>query len=87
MFVLAFIALSLSKTNSRKGRFLNLLPAFLIYVAYILCLGAVRGQLETDSYFLPGGMWTVHVFFLVIAIALFLGRDYILEFGKALVKA
>ena len=75
--VLALIAQSMSRTNPRKGRYFNMLPAFLIYVVYVLALGAIRGQIENDRLIFPGAMWTVHLIFFLAAIIWIFGSDYL----------
>ena len=85
--ILSLIALSMSKTNARRGRYLNMLPAFLIYVAYILVLGVVRGQIENDKLIFPGAMWAVHGSFFLVAISLLFGADYFEKMRSYLVKA
>ncbi len=74
--VLALIAQSMSRTNPRKGRYLNMLPAFLIYIIYILALGAIRGQIESGKQIFPGAMWAVHLIFFLAAITWIFGSDY-----------
>tara|TARA_B100000579_G_scaffold99111_1_gene78671 strand:- start:3456 stop:4559 length:1104 start_codon:yes stop_codon:yes gene_type:complete len=74
--ILALIAQSMSRTNPRKGRYMTMLPAFLIYVFYILALGAVRGRIENDKLFFSGEMWLVHFIFFLVAIGLTFGSDY-----------
>ncbi len=74
---LALVALSMSKTSPRRGRYINIIPAFLIYIVYVLSLGSVRSQIEKGVESLPGGMFTIHFLFLLIALILFFGPDYI----------
>ena len=74
--ILALIAQSMSRTNPRKGRYLSMLPAFLIYVFYILALSAVRGRVENDKLFFSGEIWVVHFIFFLVAMILIFGSDY-----------
>jgi lipopolysaccharide export LptBFGC system permease protein LptF len=55
---------------------MTMLPAFLIYVFYILALGAVRGRIENDKLFFSGEIWLVHFIFFLVAIGLIFGSDY-----------
>jgi len=45
VFVITLLAVPLSRVNPRQGRFLKLLPAILLYMAYLALLIAVRGAL------------------------------------------
>ena len=74
--ILAFIAQSMSRTNPRKGRYLSMLPAFLIYVFYILALSAVRGRVENDKLFFSGEIWVVHFIFFLVSMILIFGSDF-----------
>jgi lipopolysaccharide export system permease protein len=40
------LAFSLSRVNPRQGRYLKLMPAILLYLSYIVALGAARNLLE-----------------------------------------
>jgi lipopolysaccharide export system permease protein len=46
VFVVTLLAVPLSRVNPRQGRFLKLLPAILLYMAYLTMLISVRGALE-----------------------------------------
>lgn len=68
--VITLMAVPLSRVNPRQGRYLKMLPAILLYLAYLSSLMAAKGAVEKGS--IPAGvgiMW-VHVPFLVFAIAL-----------------
>ncbi|MBD1550981.1 LPS export ABC transporter permease LptF [Pseudomonas typographi] len=69
VFVVALLAVPLAKVNPRQGRFLKLLPAILLYMAYLTALIAVRGALEKGRTHM--GLWWVHLLFLVIGLAIF----------------
>jgi lipopolysaccharide export system permease protein len=70
VFVVTLLAVPLSKVNPRQGRFLKLLPAIFLYMAYLGLLIAARGALDKGK--LPPGMglWWVHGIFLVIGVLL-----------------
>ena len=56
--------------NPRQGRFLKLLPAILLYMAYLTMLISVRGALEKGKIPIALGMWWVHGLFLLIGLGL-----------------
>lgn len=73
--IIALIAQALSKTNHRRGRYVKMLPAFLIYIVYIVLLNAARDGIEKEKIPLELGMWWVHGVFLLIALCLLFGAD------------
>ncbi|MNF80268.1 Lipopolysaccharide export system permease protein LptF [compost metagenome] len=70
VFVVTLLAVPLSRVNPRQGRFLKLLPAILLYMAYLTMLIAVRGALEKGKLPIGLGMWWVHGLFLLIGLGL-----------------
>lgn len=70
VLVVTIIAIPLSKTNPREGRFAKIIPAILLYVVYQVLLRAARGGLEDDKIPSWLGLWWVHVLFLLIALLL-----------------
>ncbi|PAU65085.1 LPS export ABC transporter permease LptF [Pseudomonas sp. PIC25] len=69
-FVVALMAVPLSKVNPRQGRFLKLLPAILLYMAYLSLLIAARGALDKGRIPMQLGLWWVHGLFLAIGLLL-----------------
>ncbi len=69
---LAMIALALSKTNPRRGRYAGLLPAIGIYLLYLILLNSMRSGLASGQLNISAGMWSAHLLFLVIAIGMVL---------------
>ncbi len=69
--IVALIALSLSRTDHRRGRYVKLLPAIMIYLAYLLLLSAARSGIEDAEDGFPVSMWTIHGLFLVVGLVLF----------------
>jgi lipopolysaccharide export system permease protein len=69
--VLAMLAVPLSRVNPRQGRFAQLVPAILLYIAYFGLLLVSRDWLAQSL--LPAfiGLWWVHLLFLVLAVLLF----------------
>lgn len=79
--VVALLALSLSKTNHRRGRYIKLAPALVLHLAYLLLLASSRtriaeGQAEVAQ------MWLVHAVFLLLAGLFLLGPDYWLRLRR-----
>jgi lipopolysaccharide export system permease protein len=70
VFVVAFFAVPLSRVNPRQGRFLKLLPAVMLYMAYLALLISARGWMESGKLPPALGLWWVHVLFLLIGVAL-----------------
>ena len=68
VFIATLMAVPLSKTNPRQGRYLKMLPAILIYIFYLAFLINARGAVA-EGDLSPGlGLWIVHVPFLAIAL-------------------
>ena len=70
VFVVTVLAVPLSRVNPRQGRFLKLLPAILLYMAYLTMLIAARGALEKGKLPIALGLWWVHGLFLLIGLGL-----------------
>ncbi len=69
--VVALIALSLSRTDHRRGRYAKLLPAIMIYLAYLLLLSAARSGVEDPDGSFPVSIWVIHLAFFGIGLVLF----------------
>lgn len=70
VFIVTLMAVPLSRVNPRQGRFLKLIPAILLYMAYLTILISVRGALEKGKISPALGLWWVHVLFLAIGLGL-----------------
>lgn len=70
VFVVTLLAVPLSRVNPRQGRFLKLLPAILLYMAYLSVLIAARGQLDKGKIPMALGLWWVHGIFLSVGLLL-----------------
>ncbi|NND54094.1 MAG: LPS export ABC transporter permease LptF [Gammaproteobacteria bacterium] len=85
LLILALIAVPLSRTQPRQGRYSGLATAILIYVIYNNLLGAAKVWLEKDA--LPSwlGLWWVHVVFFLFALMLLQHQNRYLNrwFGSA----
>jgi lipopolysaccharide export system permease protein len=73
--IVALIALALSETSHRRGRFIKMLPALLIYIFYLIILSTARSWLEKGRLPTVPGIYIVHVVFLLLGIALYFGPD------------
>ncbi|MBU1330858.1 MAG: LPS export ABC transporter permease LptF [Gammaproteobacteria bacterium] len=70
VFIVTLMAVPLSRVNPRQGRFLKLLPAILLYMAYLALLIAARGALDKGRIPPALGLWWVHGIFLAIGLLL-----------------
>ncbi|MDH4555217.1 LPS export ABC transporter permease LptF [Pseudomonas sp. BN417] len=70
VFIVTLLAVPLSRVNPRQGRFLKLLPAILLYMAYLSMLIAARGQLDKGRIPMAVGLWWVHGLFLAVGLLL-----------------
>lgn len=68
--VVTVLAVPLAKVNPRQGRFLKLLPAIFLYMAYLGLLIASRDALDKGRIPSAVGMWPVHGLFLTIGMVL-----------------
>lgn len=84
VLVVVLMAVPLSKTNPRQGRYARMIPAVLLYIIYLVSLNAARGAVE-DARIPVLGMWLVHVVFLMVALVLLSWGQwkYMLKFGKS----
>jgi lipopolysaccharide export system permease protein len=72
--IVAVIALSLSKTNHRRGRYIKLAPALVLHLAYLMLLVTTRTRVvENDAN--VGLFWVVHAAFALLALVLLFGPD------------
>jgi len=71
-FILALLAIPLSKVEPRQGRFAQLLPALMLYIIYVNFLFMGRAWLQKGKIPLEIGLWWVHGFMFIIALFLLL---------------
>lgn len=64
VIVVVFLAVPLSRTNPRKGRFTRLLPATLIYFGYLMALNIMRENMEVGEIPVNFTLLPVHAIFL-----------------------
>lgn len=72
--VLALLAVPLSAVRPRKGRYLALLPAVVLYIIYINLLFIARHWVDIGKVSIMIGMWWVHLMMLVVCASLVLFR-------------
>jgi len=70
--VVAIIAMVLSRTDHRRGRYIKMVPAFIIYLLYLVLLANARSAAaEGDGS--PANLWVVHLLFLLLALGMLYG--------------
>ena len=72
VIVVALLAVPLSRTRPRSGRYAKLIPAILLYLIYLLASNAARGLLEAGTAPVVGLLWMVHAGFAALAAVLLL---------------
>ena len=72
VLVVTLMALPLSRTDPRKGRFARILPAVFLYIVYLVSLNAARGAVEAGALSPTLGLWWIHLIFIGIGAALML---------------
>ena len=70
VLVIALLAVPLSRTQPRQGRYVKMVPAILLYIIYVVIANAARGVLEDGSAPTPYILWLVHAAFLMLALIL-----------------
>ena len=69
--VVCMLAVPLSRTNPRQGRYLGMIPAIFLYIVYLVALNAARDQVKIGKLDPMIGLWVVHGFFFTLALILF----------------
>lgn len=72
VMVVSLMAVPLSRTNPRQGRFVKVFPAVILYILYLVALNGARGAMEDGELSTALGLWWVHGVFLIVAGALIL---------------
>lgn len=70
VLVVALLAVPLSSTSPRRGRYVKMLPAILLYMLYLAALSGVRGAVEAGKWPVMPGLWAVHPVFIGLALLL-----------------
>lgn len=74
IFIITVLAVAMSYTTPRRGRYVMLFPAILIYLVYLVLLNSAREAIEEGVLPIAVGLWPVHLLFLCIAFFLFAWR-------------
>ncbi len=77
VMVIALLAVPLSRTQPRKGRYVKMVPAILIYIVYVVIANSARGLLEEGNAPTPWILWMVHCGFLLLALVLLLWPTWV----------
>lgn len=72
--VVAIIALCMSRTDHRRGRYIKMAPAILLYLVYLLLLVNARSAVEEGA--VPLRLWGVHGLFALIALGLLYAESW-----------
>ncbi len=75
--ILAILALPLSKTSARQGRYTKLGLALLIYIIYTNLLNASRVWIERGEIPYAVGLWWVHGIMFLVAISLYIQPQFV----------
>jgi lipopolysaccharide export system permease protein len=81
VLLVTVLAVAMSRTTPRQGRYVKLLPAMLLYFAYMTALDILRRKMSEGDINIAPGMLTVHVLFLAVAILLLFG-DRLLQWRR-----
>lgn len=73
--VATLLAFSLSRVNPRQGRYLKLLPAILLYLSYVVAIGAARKAIEKGKD-ADAVVWLVHLGYLLLSLGI-LGHEQV----------
>jgi lipopolysaccharide export system permease protein len=79
--VVALLALALSKTNHRRGRYLTLAPALLLHLAYLFLLASTRSRVAEEGAAVAE-FWALHGAFLLLALLLLFGPNLMRRLGR-----
>ena len=68
--IVTLLAVPLSRIDPRSGRFARILPAVLLYFAYLVSLNTLRGAIESGTVPIGITLIPVHLVFLILALVL-----------------
>lgn len=69
--LLAMLAVPLSRSSPRQGRYFKLVPALLFYLVYVVLVNAGRERVSQGELSPLAGVWALHFFVFVLTIILF----------------
>ena len=70
--IVALLAMALSKTNHRRGRYMSLAPGLLLHLAYLFLLATTRSRVAEEGAPI-WNFWLLHGVFLAVALSLLFG--------------
>ncbi len=85
IFIITVLAVAMSYTTPRRGRYVMLFPAILLYLVYLVLLNSAREAIEDGTLATVIGLWPVHLLFLGIACFLFVWRTGVI--GRFLIAS
>lgn len=71
VLIVGFLAVPLSRTQPRKGRYGKLIPAVLVYMAYLVLANTARGLVESNDSPFSGLLWAVHAMFFCLGLLIY----------------
>jgi lipopolysaccharide export system permease protein len=74
IFIITVIGVAMSYTTPRRGRYVMLFPAIILYLVYLVLLNRARESIEAQTLAPAIGLWSVHLVFAGIAGLLFAWR-------------
>lgn len=77
VLVVTILAVPLSKTNPRQGRYMKMIPTILLYFIYLAGLTFAKGAVEDGRIPVAVGIWWVHGIFLLFGLYLYQGERWI----------
>ena len=77
--IAALLALPLAKVNPRQGRYLKLLPAILLYISFVVFIGATRNSIEKGKL-AAIALWAVHISYFGLAFLLLSWDSLVLRY-------
>lgn len=80
--IVAYLAVLLSKVNPRQGRYMKLLPAIILYLAYLSLLLAMKNKVASGALPQEVGLWWVHGIFFCMTIVVHLWPGWRLRWRK-----
>lgn len=75
IFILAFIAVPLSKINPRSGKFSKILPAIVIYIIYANFMFIARNWITIGKTPVWLGYWWLHAIAILLGIGIFVYQE------------
>lgn len=70
VIIVTFIAVPMSHTNPRQGRFVKMLPAFFLFMSYLGLLVVAKGWIEEQKLSTTIAMWPIHAGYFCLGLLL-----------------